>query len=257
MFPHLFNLGPWEIKTYGLMVALGFLLAIVWSTSQAKKLDISSDIIMDIALLSMIFGVLGARLLYVVVNWRYFANNPTEIIMVHHGGLVLYGGVIFAIAADFTYLKWKKARVWDIADLIAPGIFLGQATGRLGCFFNGCCYGLPTKSFLGVRFPPGSGAFFQYPGERIVPLQLFSALANFLLFLFLWLIFSRRRFSGQIFSIYGILYSLNRFIIEFFRGDIERGYYGWLSTSQWISLCFMSFFIFLYWQREKSGEENI
>ena len=254
MHPHLFSLGLLSIKMYGLLVAVGFLLGTSWASWQAKKRDIPPELVMDIALISMVCGVLGARLFYVALNWQYFANQPLEIIMIHRGGLVLYGGLIMAIAGDLIYLKWQNAPIWEIADIAGPTACLGQAAGRLGCFFNGCCYGLPTGSFFGVNFPPGSAAFYQYPGVAITPIQLVATLINLGLFAFLWWRLTKRHFQGQIFSLYGILYSVYRFGIEFARGDVERGFYGTLSTSQWISICFCLFFMWLYWHRQKATQ---
>jgi len=256
MFPHLLDFGPISIKTYGLMVALGFLTGIIWVSWQAERRGVGSEVVMDVALLSMFSSIIGARLLYVLVNWSYFVENPLESIMIQRGGLVLYGGVSLAIIVDIIYLKLRNGPVWEVADLAGPTILLGQAFGRLGCFFNGCCYGQPTPHGWGILFPLGSSAYYQYPDIAIFPLQLVAVLANLLLFLFLWWYSSRRQFPGQIFALYGILYSTYRFFIEFLRGDIERGIISRLSTSQWISGLFFIVFVWFYIQRRGVNKEQ-
>jgi phosphatidylglycerol:prolipoprotein diacylglycerol transferase len=165
-------------------------------------------------------------------------------------GFVFYGGVICGIAALYLLSKKYKIKFALLADIIAIGVPLGHAFGRLGCFFYGCCYGRPSESFMGVLFPPDSPA--GYLGAKVIPTQLISSFFLFLLFFLLLAFRKRKKFDGQIVLVYLILYSIFRFIIEFFRGD-PRGSILFLSTSQLISLILIAISIF-FWVRIRRVE---
>ena len=152
MCPELFDLGPISIKTYGFFVALGFLAGIYYISRQASRYFISIETILDLCLYVLVSGLLGARALYVALNWAFYRNNLVEILFIWSGGLVLYGGVITALLAGIFYVKKKNLEFYKMLDLFTPAFFLGLAIGRIGCLSAGCCYGKPTTSLLGIVF---------------------------------------------------------------------------------------------------------
>ncbi|MBI5207488.1 MAG: prolipoprotein diacylglyceryl transferase [Candidatus Firestonebacteria bacterium] len=242
------ELGPIYIYTYGLMVALGFLGAITLSVKLAKIEGISQDSILDLCFWILIFSIIGARIFYVILNFSFYQENPLEVIQVYKGGLVFYGGFISGIMTCVFYTKKYNLPIWKIGDILAPGIAFGEAIGRIGCFFNGCCYGKETTLPWGIKFPPGSLSSFLYGNEHhIHPTQIYAFLSNIIIFAFLFFFFKRKKFQGQIFWLYVILYAVGRFFVEIWRGDIERGFFmGIISTSQTIAVIFLIIGISMY-----------
>lgn len=226
MYPILFKLGPVRIYAYGVMVALGFLIATLLAEREAKKENISGGLIMDLAIVIILSGLVGSRFLYVINNLPYFMKNPKEIVMLTRGGLIFYGGVFFSIAASFLFLKIRKIPFFKVADVVIPYATLGHSLGRLGCFLNGCCWGKPTNLFLGVRFP---GIYYS-----VHPTQLYESTLLFFLFVILLFIKRRRKFDAQVFFSWALSYSVIRFFIEFLRGDNASLWIG-LTLSQLIS----------------------
>ena len=259
MYPILFKLGPFNIfgleigpifvYTYGLMVALGFLSAIITAVKFAKRKNISEEVILDLSLWILIFSIVGARILYVILNFSYYKDNPVEIIQVYKGGLVFYGGFIGGIITCIWYTYTHKLSLWQIGDIFAPGIALGQGIGRIGCFLRGCCYGKPTSLPWGVTFPPDSLASYLYGNNHhIHPTQLYASVINLSIsgFLTWFMVNNKAKFDGQIFILYVILYATGRMFTEIFRGDVERGMLGPLSTSQIFAVIFIIAGIIMY-----------
>ena len=248
MHPVIFRIEHLTIYSYGLMVSMGFLLAAFLSIRTARKEGFNPNLIMDAALWILLGGITGARLLYVLLNLDYYTRNPFEIIMLNRGGLVFYGGLITGIAAGVWFLKRKMMSVGPIADIIIPYLPLGHAIGRIGCYLNGCCYGKVALHGSGVIFPLGSIAGDAHPYQPLIPIQIYSALTLIRIFLLLKFFRVRRLFPGSILFVYGILYSLDRFILEFFRGD--NPVFLWrLTVFQVISIIiFLTCATFLLWK---------
>jgi phosphatidylglycerol:prolipoprotein diacylglycerol transferase len=219
MHPILFELGPIPVYSYGTMIALAFLICIYLVRKDAQKIGIEPGAVTDIGLWIIVSGVVGARVTYVLMNARDYLEDPLEIIMLNHGGLVYYGGVTAGTIAAIYLIRRAGLPVLKTTDVLIPYIALGQALGRIGCFLNGCCYGRPTTTGLGITFPPESPAFLAYPGQKIIPVQLVSFAALVCLFLVLKAVSTKKRFDGQVFALYFIIYPALRFVIEFFRGD--------------------------------------
>ncbi|MCX5686041.1 MAG: prolipoprotein diacylglyceryl transferase [Candidatus Omnitrophica bacterium] len=196
MHPILLKLGPFTIYSYGVMVAIGFAVSTFLIYRRAARFDISQDKVIDLAILILVSGIIGARLLYVLINRSFYLANPLDIIKLSKGGLVWYGGFAAALFAVIIYLKNNALDFWEVTDLIAPYIALAQGLGRIGCYLNGCCYGI--NGF---------------------PVQLCASASLFIIFIILLVVQAKRHFVGEIFLGYCILYSLKRFVIEFFRGD--------------------------------------
>ena len=247
MHPILLKLGPITIYTYGAFVFLGVVAFYFICKRQTSKEGIPKEDFSNIFFWTLIWGFLGARLTYILVEWQWFLNNPFSVIF-SRSGFVFYGGVIFGILTLYILAKKHKLNFLNFADIAALGIPLGHAFGRIGCFFYGCCYGKAINSKWGVLFPAESPAGFE--GVKVIPTQLYSAFFLVLIFIFLLILKKHKKFNGQILLSYGICYGIFRFIIEFYRGD-PRGGFFFLSTSQFIALIVIitSGFLFLRWQR--------
>ncbi|NLV16423.1 MAG: prolipoprotein diacylglyceryl transferase [Syntrophomonadaceae bacterium] len=214
MHPIMFEVGNFRIFSYGFMLALGVAISLILTVRVGRKEGVSEESILDLAIVTVLAGLLGARLFYVLVyDWSYYQNNLLQIFDLRNEGLVWYGGLILGALAALTYLRLKKLPMGKILDLFAPYVALGYAFGRIGCFLNGCCFGKPTTLPWGVIFP----------GLDLVarhPTQLYSSFFALLLFLFLLRLYPRRRFDGQVILSYIIGYAVIRFIIEFFRENL-------------------------------------
>ena len=181
MFPDLLNFGGIVIKTYGLFVAVGFLVAMSYLRGQAAERGVSPVFITNLCFYVLISGLIGSRLFYVVLNWEFYRNNPADVFFIWSGGLVLYGGVIFAAAVGVFYIIKNKLPLPGILDIAAPALFLGVAIGRVGCLSAGCCYGMRTHGAWGVVF---SHPMALAPlGIKLHPTQLYESLFCFILFL--------------------------------------------------------------------------
>ncbi len=250
MHPILFQWGVLTIHTYGVMVAAGFMLAMLYAVKAGKSSGLEADIIYDLFFYALLFAILGARLLYVAINFSYYRLHPLEILFIWRGGLVFYGGFIAAVAAVYARLRFYRLSVWMIADIAAPALVLAQAVGRFGCLAAGCCYGAACNLPFAVRFTdPQSLAPLQV---ALHPTQLYHAAANGLIFVLLLLKRRRQDFAGQLAIFYLLLYPTGRFIIEFFRGD-PRGGFWLLSTSQWISIGVFILGLVLYRYRKTAA----
>ncbi len=247
MYPVLFRIGPITIYTYGVFVFLGVVIAYWLAVNEVHREGIDKSVASDIFFWTIVCAFLGARLLYCVVEWRSFIHSPLKMIF-SRTGFVFYGGILGGLAGFIFMVKRYQRDFFTMADSVALYIPLGHAIGRLGCFSYGCCYGRPTDSWIGMVFPPSSPAGAL--GVKVIPTQLISSFFLVVIFIILRVLRNHRRFKGQILLSYILLYSLFRFIIEFFRGD-PRGFFWIFSTSQWISV--VAFFIAVYLWRQWSG----
>ena len=227
MHPIILKIGPVVIYSYGLMLALGFAIAVYLVRRRAEIEGIKSSVIVDLCFCIIVTGIIGARLLYVFENYDYYLKNPLEIPMINKGGLILYGGIILASVTTIIFVKVRSLHLWKVADLLMPYVAFGQAIGRIGCLLNGCCYGKPTAGLFGVNMP---GHY-----TKIHPTQLFESVAMLFIFFALLLLRKRKKYDGQIFFYYVIFYSIIRFLIEFLRGDNQVVFLA-LTLSQIISL---------------------
>jgi phosphatidylglycerol:prolipoprotein diacylglycerol transferase len=232
MFPTLLKIGSLTIHSYGLMVALGFSVGLLFTIYYAQKEGISIEAILNVAIYNIIAWIIGARLFYVIGAWDQFRNNLWDIFMIQNGGMVFLGGLIFGLAAIFIVGGRERLPVLKILDAATPGSILGFAIGRVGCFLNGCCFGLPTNLPWGIEFPFGSLAYMYYPHQRIQPTQLYEFFGLLLVFIVLIFIYKRKSFIGQVFFWGLLLYSIERFIFEFFR--FSPIHWAGLTPSQWI-----------------------
>lgn len=237
MHPILFQLGPIKIYAYGTMLAAAFLIGIYMTAFNAEKEGIKKDHIFDLGFYVVLSAIIGARLLYIIVNLKFFLENPLEAILFNHGGLVFYGGLIGAFITSYIYIKKHNLQTWQISDLITPYLALGIGITRIGCFLNGCCFGKETNSSLGITCSIDSPAgIFYGKVARIHAAQLYEFLYCLLLFILLIALKKYKTFHGQLFWLFILFYSILRSLNETLRGDIERGIFWIFSTSQWISI---------------------
>lgn len=220
MFPDLYSIGPLTIHTYGLAVALGFIAAFALTFRLARSYSMSHREVMDMGFLAVVWGIIGSRLLFVLINPSYYWAHPLDIFMAWEGGLVFSGGILAAGLAMFLYSRDKGIPFGRIGDLWAPGVALGQAVGRIGCFMAGCCFGKPLEGPLAVVFTdPRSLAPLNI---FLHPTQLYAAFTGFLITGILYLLHKRKKFEGQVFLWFLILHSTGRLLVERFRAD-QRG----------------------------------
>ncbi len=234
MFPILFHLGPLTIRTYGAMVAAAFLASLYLAKAAAEFRKIGESFLLDLVAILIVSGLLGARLLYILLNLSYFRDHPSESFKVWEGGLVFYGGFILAALVGVIFTRYRDYQVADVADVLAPALALGQGIGRWGCFFAGCCYGKPTSMPWGMRFSdPASLAPL---GIDLHPVQIYESVGAILLSWGLWTVLARRKdMKGHVFWLYVLGYGLLRFTVEVLRGDDRGPTLGGLSPSQIIA----------------------
>lgn len=230
MHPILFQIGNWTIYSYGVMVALGFLTAAYLTAQEAKRKEVSQEYILDIALYAIIFGIIGARALHVILEMNHYFKRPLEIVMIHHGGLAFQGGLAGGILAAYFVIRKRRLPLLKTADMFVPYAALAQSIGRIGCFFNGCCYGTVSDSFF-------AAAFFGQGAARH-PVQLYLSISFLAMFVILKKIYESKRIDGVVFALYLAMFSLISFFADFLRGDLAVVFLG-LRISQVISLAIL------------------
>ncbi|HRY29039.1 MAG TPA: prolipoprotein diacylglyceryl transferase [Elusimicrobiota bacterium] len=240
MWPTLLPLGPVTLHTYGALIAVGFLAGYFYTVRLARKHGLSADTVTDLCWVALLAGIIGARLLYVAFDWAYYSRSPLSVLKLWEGGLVWYGGFLFAVLSGIFWLRRRRISVLLAADLLAPGTALGHAIGRLGCFAAGCCYGRPTQLPWAVRFThPDTLAV---PHTPLHPSQLYESFLTFGIFAVLSGMAWRRPDRvgrGEVALVYLGLYAAARFVVEFSRGDDRGPVLALLTTTQWISLAFL------------------
>ncbi|MFL6230028.1 MAG: prolipoprotein diacylglyceryl transferase [Pyrinomonadaceae bacterium] len=243
MYPEIFRIGSFPINTYGVLLALAFLLALVVAARLAARDGLPRERIYDLGLWLLLAAIVGSKVLMLFTEPEYRAN-PAHLLSLDflRSGGVFYGGLLAASATAFLLVRRFKLPWWKTADAFAPAIALGQAIGRQGCFAAGCCWGKPTTLPWGVQFSPLGHEITGVPTDaHLHPTQLYESFAAFLIFLFLLRLHRRKIFDGQVILLYGVLYAAVRFTVEFFRDDPRGDLFGLtsltgLSTSQLISL---------------------
>lgn len=252
MHPVVFQFGKVVIHSYGLMLALSFLLGIWFSSWRAKRDGLNSAVISDIGFWIILAAIIGSRLYYVFLHFDEFKGNLVNIFNPFHGdtlgigGLVMYGGLIGGILAGVIFFKVRKLPFLPYADACAPAFGTGIFLTRIGCFLNGCCYGMPTEAWYGVHFPISSpaGAYQAHlHASKLIPSQLFLSAGGLLIALIILAVDRKKIFTGFQFYLMVVLYSILRFLVDFTRyySDDER--LASLSHNQVV--CIVIFIIFM------------
>ncbi len=238
MYPVLFRIGNFALHSYGVMAAIGFLLACRLVEVNCGRAKMTAGDAATALVLAMISGIIGSRVFYVVQFFdEYYRDNLWEIIRIDHGGLVFYGGFLLAIAVLAAFAHWKKINFISMLDIFTPAMAAAHACGRIGCFLNGCCFGTPTGSWIGVHYPAGSEAALFYNGAALHPTQLYEA-AFHLVMCPVYFKLVRKAPRGAAIGSLLLCYGLFRFIIEFLRGDNAR-LWGLFTQAQFIGLVLM------------------
>jgi phosphatidylglycerol:prolipoprotein diacylglycerol transferase len=228
----LLTIGPVTIYGYGLMIAIGIIAAYTVAEFRAKRKGLNHELIFDLTIWCLIGGIVGAKLLFLITELKDIIADPSLLLDVSRG-FVVYGGIIGGIFSGYLYTRIKKLNFLQYFDLVMPSIALAQGFGRVGCLLAGCCYGEETTSAFHLIFHTSE---FAPNGVALIPTQPISSFLDFLNFFALITISKRTKSDGQVAGFYLVFYSAGRFILEFFRGDLDRGQVGPLSTSQFISI---------------------
>ncbi|MCP5524954.1 MAG: prolipoprotein diacylglyceryl transferase [Verrucomicrobiales bacterium] len=234
MHPIAFYIGSLSIHWYGILIAIGFLLGF-WTASRRALLydNLPGEMVADLIPWIVVSALVGSRLLFI---WQYPEDFQEatfwDYVNIRRGGLVFHGGLMAAAATVLIYVRVRKLPLWRLADALAPSIALGHVFGRLGCFMNGCCYGVACSLPWAVHFPEGHPT----AGVGVHPTELYEAAMNLALYGALAWQYRRRRFPGQTFAIYLISYGVLRGAVEFLRGDYLVHYFGWMTVGQVVSV---------------------
>jgi len=247
MHPILFKIGNFSIYSYGVVIACSIFVVSSLILRQGKKEGFSEEEFFNLIFLVVIIGLLGARLLHIMVHLAYYLRHPIEIIAIRHGGLAIQGGVIFGLLAAILFLRRRKLPILKTLDIFALYFPLAQAIGRIGCFLNGCCYGKEINFFLSVRFP--------FDNASRHPTQLYYSVSNFSIFLILFFLYRQRKNlsstsensadlqswikDGDIMLFYFMFYAVSRYSLDFLRDNLEPVFFSLYPTQV------ISFFTFL------------
>ncbi len=243
------QIGPLTLHVYGIMVAIGFVSALMLSEKRAKNRGMNTDILYGIFWCAIFGGAAGSKLLYYTVSFPDILKDPS-ILWNFQNGWVVYGGIIGGVLASLVYCRYKKADFVQYLDLVLPSVAFAQGCGRIGCFFAGCCYGRETDSILCIQYWQST---YAPNGVKLVPTQIYSSIGDFALAFLLMAYAKTEPKKGKVAAVYCILYSIGRFVIEIFRND-NRGALGFLSTSQMISILILILGIGMFVMFEKRSE---
>ncbi len=253
MYNDLFSIGPVTFHTYGLMTAIGIIAAYFTLESRARKKGLDFEKAFGLLIWCLIFGYLGSKCLYCLTILPQLLKDPSIILRSLTNGWVVYGGILGGMLGGWLFCRRNKLPAWKFFDTALASMALAQGFGRIGCFFAGCCYGAETHSGFGITFHHSA---YAPNGVPLIPTQLLSSAFDFCLFFFLvWYDNRRKKNDGEPTGLYLILYSLGRFIVEFWRGDLARGEVGKLSTSQFIAVFVFIVGVIIFIRRRRMQPE--
>lgn len=219
MYPILFTVGSIEFHAWGLFVGLGILAGVWLAIRLAKGSEFTADMIEEYVIYGVFAGFIGARAWEVIFSWENYTADFLQALMFWDGGLSIQGAVVANVILAWWYFGRKQLSFRRFTDVAAPGLILGQAIGRIGCFFNGDAYGKPTDAWYGVIYQANTPAFHAWGSTPLVPAELMEAGLDFVILGVLLRLFRRKQFDGQVALAYFIMYSLARFGLEFLRTD--------------------------------------
>jgi phosphatidylglycerol:prolipoprotein diacylglycerol transferase len=254
MFPKLIEVGNFFLPTYGVLVATGFLVGLWITLRLAKSRGLNTESVTNLAVYCALAGIVGAKLGMFLFDAGYYMDHPGEIFSLStiQAGGVFQVGLVFAVLVAWWYMRKAKLPGWATADLFAPGIAIGHAIGRIGCFAAGCCWGAACDRPWAVTFTnPDANRLVGVPlGVPLHPSQLYEATAEAIIFLIVWRAVHRPHRDGAVIGLYMVLYSAARFFIEFVRAHEQSLKLG-LSNTQWISAVLFCFGLWLILRRRQ------
>lgn len=204
-----FSIMGLDVMWYGILIALGMILAMWISTREAKRQGYDEGIIVDLCLLIIPIGIIGARIYYVIFNWDMYSGNIAEMINIRGGGLAIHGGILFGLLTVIVYSKIKKINFFKLVDMVVLGLPLAQAIGRWGNFINGEAHGGPTNLPWAIVVD----------GQKVHPTFLYESISNIIIFIILFKLRKNKKYEGQLMVVYVVLYSIVRFFVEALRTD--------------------------------------
>ena len=242
--PIAFSIFGFDVRWYGILIGLGFILAIIISCRRAHTVGLREDHVFAFAIFLIPFSIIGARLYYVIFSWDYYAGDIRKILDIRSGGLAIHGGLIFGLITAYLVCRHHKIRLRDMTDLVFPQVALAQSIGRWGNFFNSEAHGGPTDLPWGIIVD----------GVKVHPTFLYESIWCLGLFVFLLYVSRRRRFGGQISLLYGMLYSFERFLVEALRTDSLM--IGPFKQAQVLSACVFLICLVLYAVLSRRSKEK-
>jgi phosphatidylglycerol---prolipoprotein diacylglyceryl transferase len=263
MHPILIKLGPVTIHTYGFLLAVGVLLAIMLCIKLGKKEGINSQVVADFIFYTILIGLLGAKIFLFVTEIKHYLTYPREIPSLLTSAGTFYGGLIFGAIFVVWYVRKHKLDIRVIGDIMTPAVALAHFFGRMGCFMAGCCWGRDAEGCsVAVKFISDKTTTGVPANVPLYPTQLVESILNLLNFVFLIFLFKKKSFKGQVLAVYVFNYSIIRFFVEYFRGDHDRGYlfggieqpFSSLSVPQLISLMGVCLAVVLFFVFKKKKE---
>ncbi|MDR7870091.1 MAG: prolipoprotein diacylglyceryl transferase [Tissierellaceae bacterium] len=242
MNPVAFEIIGIPIRWYGIFIAFAFLIGTIIAIREAKRKGINEEIVIDLLLFAVPAALIGARIHYVIFSWDIYRDNPIEALNFRGGGLAIHGGIIGAVIVALIFCKVRKQNFWELADITAPSIILGQAIGRWGNYTNQEAFGGPTDLPWGIMIN----------GTKVHPTFLYESIWNFLVFLFLlWYSRNKSKVDGEVFLLYIALYSFARFFIEGLRTDSLM--WGPIRVAQLISVVSIIIAAIIFYRRRKQA----
>ncbi len=249
-----FSLGPMEIPTYYFIISLAFCIGIFWFYKRCENRNLPTKNALDICLIALISGFVGARLFHILFEFpSYYLNNPIEAFYFWQGGFVFYGGFITAYLCSFLYVRKLKLTFWLWHDTLAPVVAFGYAMGRLACFLVGCCYGKVCHWPWAVPLKQVNIHTGMITSVLRHPTQIYASASEFLILIFLLLYEKKKPALGNVFLLWLLLHSTNRFIMEIFRDDPRGGFYANISLSMIISIILFSVSAVILFKRKKEA----
>ncbi len=239
----LWDLGGFQLPTYGVSLVVGFILSSWLLKREGNRLGRDGEKLVDLAVVTLLISLVGAKALLIIVDFDYYLANPKELLGTLRAAGVLYGGLIVGALGSVWYMRRHKMPVWDTLDIMAPFVALAIGIGRLGCLAAGCCHGIAYNGPFHLVFPEHCDA---PAGIGLFPSQPLAFLNGLMLFAILLWALRKRKFPGQIACLFFMLYSLTRAVMEIWRGDEVRGLWSGISTSQIIASVVFVIAIILY-----------
>ena len=242
-----FSIFGIDVMWYGILMALGMIIGTLLAIKEGKRVGIKEDDILDLAIVAIPSGLIGARLYYVIFNWDYYSQNISQILNFRGGGMAIHGALIGGILAGYLFSRYKKMSFFKLADTVIIGVPLAQAIGRWGNFINQLALGGTTNLPWGIMVN----------GEKVHPTFLYESIWIIGIFIFLWIFRKKKQYEGEVIVLYTILYSLGRFFIEGLRTDSLM--IGPFRMAQVISLVGVigGIIVHIYLSKKSKQEENV